>query len=170
MAVTTTSYRATPANRTAVIATLALGIPAAVLFAGSFALPAYGGVVQLIALLVLVAALFIAYKYIFSTYIYTIIDFGNDTPYLLVEQQQGKRSSLVFQAPLHAVVRVLLKGEPLPSGKVYMYTATLCGGSYHYVLCRIDGANLLLKIEANDTFYAALTEAAAEARLAYKEE
>ena len=156
-------HRAHPVNSFARVASLALALPAVALFAISGVLPAYGGVVQLVSLALLVAALFLAYKFVFSTYTYVITDPGNGTPCLLVEQQQGRRSTLAFHVPLHAVLRVQEMGK-MPQGRAYLYTARLRGGQYQYVVCRVDGVEQILKIEADADFIAALAAAAAEAR------
>lgn len=155
-----------PVNHRARSLTLGLLLPAALIFAAAWQMPAYGGVVQFLSLALIVIALFVAYKFIFSAYVYTLTDPGDGVPCLLVEQVQGKRSSLVCRLPLYAVLRVLpAKAEPV-RGKAYVYTATMSGGHYQYVVGRMDGVDILLKLEADEDFVAALTAASEEARRA----
>lgn len=159
-----------PANRHAHVLSLALLMPAVLLFAVSFAMPAYGGIAQLLSLIMIVCALFVAYKFVFSFYTYTITDPGDGIPCLLVEQMQGKRSSLVCRLPLYAVMRVFSAEEESARGKAYVYVATMHGGCYQYVSGRMDDTNILLKLEADEAFMAALTSGVAEARSRRNEE
>jgi hypothetical protein len=83
---------------------------------------------------------------------------------------QGKRSSLVCRLPLYAVMRVFSAEEESARGKAYVYVATMHGGRYQYVAGRLDGVDVLLKLEADEAFVAALTSGVAEARRRRNEE
>ena len=159
-----------PANRRAHALSLALLLPAALLFFLSFFLPGYRGIVQLLSLGVIVGALFVAYKFVLSSYSYTVTDPGDGNPCLLVEQIQGKRSSLVCRLPLYAISRVCPAEQGAAYGKAYVYVATMHGGRYQYVTGRLDGVDVLLKLEADEAFVAALTSGVAEARSRRNEE
>lgn len=163
-------YTPKPANRRALFATLSLLIPAICLFVASNALPGYGGMVQIIAIFLLVPALFIAYKFILTSYTYILKKPGDGIAYLMIEQTQGRRSSLVCHLPLHAVFRVVANDKEVPSGKAYVYVASMSGGRYQYVIGRLSGASVLLKLEADDAFIESLMNAAAAARRAEAEE
>ena len=163
-------YTPRPANRRAHALALLLLLAGGALFAVSLALPAYGGVVQIASLLLVVAGLFIAYKFLFSTYTYSIADVGDGELRLLVEQTQGRRSSLVCQFPLYAVCRVVEAGKERLPGKAYSYVATMHGGRYQHVQARIDGNLLLLQMEADEPFVALLREQVPLARQRRAEE
>ncbi|MBQ8350889.1 MAG: hypothetical protein IJY20_02445 [Clostridia bacterium] len=163
-------YTPRPVNHHARALSLVLLIVGALLFVSSIPMPAYGGILQLLALVLIVGALFIAYKFILSTYTYILTDPGNGIPCLLVEQIQGKRSSLVCHLPLHAITRILPAEKEPPRGKAHVYVATMRGGCYQYVLGRVDGTDILLMLEADETFMAALSQAAVDARRAHAEE
>lgn len=161
-----------PVNRFATWLALLLVILALVLFVASMPLPAYGGLVQALSLLLLVAGLFVAYKFVWVSYVYTVCDPGDGQPCLLVEERQGRRSSLVCRLPLYALLRVerVDKAQKQPRGKTYVYTATMRGGEYYYISGCVDGVNVLLKMEIDAAFAAALQAAAEEARRAWREE
>lgn len=156
-------YHYTPkaVNRRALWVSLACAAAAGAAFLASFFLPAYGGVMQLFSLVLLVAALFVSYKYIWVSYSYTITDPGDGIPCLLVEQVTGRRSSLLCRLPLYAILRILPVGAAAPAGKAYVYTATMWGGSYRYVTGRMEGNAILLKLEGDDAFFSALSAAVA---------
>lgn len=159
-------YRYAPraGNRRALWVSLACAAVAVAAFLLSFFLPLYGGVIQLLSLVLLVAALFVAYKFIWVSYSYTIADPGDGIPCLLVEQVTGRRSSLLCRLPLYAILRVLPAGAAAPAAKAYAYTATMWGGSYRYVTGRLDGNTVLLKLEGEDAFFAALSDAVSEVK------
>ncbi|MBO5050979.1 MAG: hypothetical protein J6D31_02175 [Clostridia bacterium] len=159
-------YTPRPANRRAVALAIGLSLPAVLLFAVSAAMPNYGGVMQLLGLVMLVVGLFVAYKFILSSYTYVLTDPGDGTPYLLIEQTQGKRVSLVCRVPLEQILRISETEKGHRGGKAYVYVATMHGGRYQYVSGRAEGVDLLLKLEADEGFLAALRRESAAARAA----
>ena len=80
------SYTPRPANGRAKIAVLALALAALALYIVSVAASAYKGVLMMGALLVVTAAIFLAYRYLFSTYTYRIFYTEDGVGYFLVEQ------------------------------------------------------------------------------------
>lgn len=125
------------------------------------AVPYYRGLFHLAALLLLVPAIFVAFKYLLTSYVYTLFsDEGRTPPCLLVEQRQGKRSSLVCRVLLESVVSLSpYTGGPYP-GRCYVYTATMRGGSYQLLHAREDGRDIYLLLEADEGFLEALSRAA----------
>lgn len=156
-------YRYTPRaiDRRALWVTLACAAAAVIAFLLSFLLPVYGGLVQLFSLALLVVALFVAYKFLWVSYTYMITDPGDGIPCLLVEQTMGRRSSLLCRLPLYAILRILPAGAAAPAGKAYVYTASMWGGPYRYLTGRMEGNAVLLKLEGDDAFFAALSDAVA---------
>ena len=111
------------------------------------------------------AAIFLAYRYLFSTYTYRFYDTEDGVAYFLVEQWQGKRSSLVAQIPLHTVVSLApYEKERLPHGKFFAFCATLSGGDYQILHSREGGQSTVVKLEMNEAFFALLSEKIGEAR------
>lgn len=160
-----------PANRFAMAVVLLMLVPALLLFAAAAWLPAYGGLVQTVSLLLIAGGLFVAYKFVWVSYIYTVSDTGDGQPCLLVEERQGKRCSLVCRLPLRSILRIerVEKARSQPRGKAYVYTATMRGGVYYYITGRVDGTDILLKLELDDAFAADMRAAAEEARHAWQE-
>lgn len=163
-------YEPRPANRRATVVVFSLLVLAVCLFAVSGFIPAYGGIAQMVAILLIVPALFIAYKFILASYTYILTDPGDGIPCLLVEQTQGKRTSLVCRLPLRSLFRVIPAGQEEVRGKAFVYVATMSGGRYQYVVGRVEGTDVLLKLEADDAFATALAEWAAEERRLAAEE
>lgn len=123
-------------------------------------LPAYRGACGMAALILAVAGIFLAVKYLltYHTYILTV---ANGVPMFLVEETQGKRSSLVCQIPLDRVLSVKTvrsRQDKAPVGRYYSFMATFGAEEYHLITARgEDGhATLQVKIEADAAFLAAL--------------
>lgn len=159
------SYTPRPANGRAKIAVLALALAALALYIVSVAISAYKGVLMMGALLVVTAAIFLAYRYLFSTYTYRIFYTEDGVGYFLVEQGQGKRLSLVAQIPLHTVVSLAAyQKSAVPQGKFFAFCATLSGGEYQILHSREGGQNTVIKLEMSEDFFALLSEKTNEAR------
>ena len=158
-------YTPRPVNKRAKITVLALALVAVALYIVSVVAPVYKGVLLMGALLVAVAAIFLAYRYLFSVYTYRIFYTEEGEGYFLVEQGQGKRTSLVAQIPLQTVISVSpYDKNTLPRGKFLAFCATLSGGEYQILHAREAGQNTVIKLEADAAFCAALVGATAKAR------
>ena len=163
-------YTPRPVNHRATAVAMGLSFPAVLLFAISAVIPTYGGVMQLLGLIMLVVGLFVAYKFVLSSYTYVLTDPGDGIPCLLIEQTQGKRVSLVCRVPLRQILRISEAEKEHRSGKAYVYVATMHGGRYQYVSARTEGVDLLLKLEADEGFIAALHRESTAARAAAAKE
>lgn len=128
----------------------------------TFFLPLFRGIVLLCAVLFFVAAIFVAYRYLLTSYVYSIYADETTPPCLLVEQKQGKRASLVCRVPLSAVVALApYDGKAYPA-RCYVYTATMRGGAYQLLCVREDGREFCVKLEADEAFWTALQNAVSE--------
>ncbi len=154
------SYTPKAKNRSAELLVSILVAVAAVLYFVALAVSLYRGVLRLLAVLLLVAAIFVAYKYLLTSYTYSVFsDEGKTPPCLLVEQKQGSRSSLVCRVLLENVLSLSpCDGKAYPA-KCYVYTATMRGGSYQLLLAREVGREICVKLEADNAFLAELSHA-----------
>lgn len=163
-------YTPRPKNRNAQILCIllvALGVLAFIL-AGYF--PNYVGSVRMAALILVVVGLFLGIKFIFSTNTYILMRTDKGACYFLVEQAQGKRSSLVCQLPLRRIteVREMRRGrDKTPKGRLFSYVATL--GLQEYQLLTAegdDGKPVQVKLEADEAFFSELKRWLSDCRTA----
>lgn len=157
------SYSPRSANNRAKILVIGLLAAALIAFIASFYIPTYGGTVQLCCLFAIVYALFVASRFLFVSYTYSLYTNDRGIRYFLIEEKQGKRSSLVCQLPLsrvHAVKPLSEAGEET-RGRYYTYVATMGGGDYQIVVVDGEKGRVGIKIEANTAFLTALREAIA---------
>lgn len=150
-----------PKNKVAPICALAFVVCGLALF---LILPRfitqYAAPVQLAAVMVLVIGIFIAMKYCFVSNTYVLMEGENGRPWFLVEQKQGRRVSTVCQLPVSRLLSIeeCRRGQPAPKviGQTFSYIATMNGPEYQYLRARGDKGELLIKIEADADFLAAL--------------
>ena len=158
------SYTPCAVNARAKGAVGMLSASAALGFGLSFLLGEYGGIIQLCALAAIVYALYIASRFLFVSYTYSLFKNEKGTTYFLIEEKQGKRTSLVCQLPLERIYAVKpfpeAKGEA--GGRYYTYVATMSGGEYQVVLARGETGKAGIKIEADAAFLAAFQKALSE--------
>ena len=158
-------YTPHPANGRAKVTVLTLVLAAVVLYVVSVAVSAYKGILLMGTLLVATAAIFLAYRYLFSTYIYRVFYADDGVGYFLVEQGQGRRLSLVAQIPLHAVISLSpYDKHKMPRGKFFAFCATLSGGDYQILHARESGQNTVIKLEMSEAFFILLSEKIRESR------
>ncbi len=150
-------YAPRPQNRRASILWIGLFSLSVLAFAASFALPAYGGTVQMASVIGIVMGLFIAYRFSFSSYTYVLTHLGDKGLYFLVEQQQGKRSTLICELPLKRIRSVTaLDGDgKTVRGKCFSCVTTMGGSKYQLVRAMGEKEDVLVKIEADEAFLAA---------------
>ena len=161
MTIATCSPR--PANQRAKVLVIALFALALVGFAASFFLPDYGGTVQLLCLFVIVYALFVASRFLFVSYVYSIDTDEKGITRLLIEEKQGKRTSLVCHLPLRRIhaIKPFSEAKEESRDRYYTYVATMGGGNYQLVIAEGERGRVGIKIEASEEFAAALREAIA---------
>ena len=151
------TYAPKAKNRSASVLVLVLVICAAVCILLSGALSAYRGLSQLVGLIFAVAAIFVAFKYLLTSYVYTVFSDGAETPpCLLVEQKQGHRSSLVCRVLLKNVLSVEPHTDGSYPSRCYVYVATMRGGTYQLLRVRENGSDFCIKLEADEEFCKAL--------------
>ena len=110
--------------------------------------------------MLLVIGIFIAMKYCFVSNTYVLMEGENGRPWFLVEQKQGKRISTVCQLPVSRLLAIeeYRRGEAAPktAGQTFSYIATMNGPEYQFLRARGEKGELLIKIEADADFLAAL--------------
>lgn len=136
----------------------------------------YRGIVGLVSLAFITAAVFIYTKYVAAEYCYDIM-VANDTPLFVVRQLTGKKSVTLSRIELRTITAVTKltsrerREHKTPSGYMkYNYTPTI-GAEVVYMLTvvsRYERAEIV--IEASDEFAALLTSYATEAREMYSED
>ena len=154
-------YTPRPKNKTAPICAITFAVVGLVLF---LVLPRfitrYAAPAQLAAVMLLVIGIFIARKYCFVSNTYVLMEGENGRPWFLVEQKQGKRISTVCQLPVSRLLAIeeYHRGEAVPktAGQTFSYIATMNGPEYQFLRARGEKGELLIKIEANADFLAAL--------------
>lgn len=162
------TYSPRPANNRAKGLVVALFGAAVAGFAASFRIPDYGGIVQLFCLFLVVYALYVASRFLFVSYTYSIYKNDKGVPYFLIEEKQGKRSSLVCQLPFSRIhtVKPISESKAETSGRYYTYAATMSGGDYYIVVVDGERGRVGIKIEPDDAFLTALCETIAAKRSA----
>lgn len=159
------SYTPKAKNRSATALILILTLAAVICFLMSAALSLYRGMVQLLALLLAVSAIFVAVKYVLVTHTYSVFPGQGDVPpCFLVEQAQGRRTSLVCRIPLRGILSVEPYKGGSYSGRCYIYTATMRGGAYQILRAREAGHEFCVKLEADEDFMRLLLQKIAEAK------
>lgn len=154
-------YTPRPKNKTAPICAITFAVVGLVLF---LVLPRfitrYAAPAQLAAVMLLVIGIFIAMKYCFVSNTYVLMEGENGRPWFLVEQKQGKRISTVCQLPVSRLLAIeeYHRGEAVPktAGQTFSYIATMNGPEYQFLRARGEKGELLIKIEADADFLAAL--------------
>ena len=161
---TIASHSPRPANNRAKILVVTLFVAAILGFIVSFWIPNYGGTIQLVCLFVLVYALFVASRFLFVSYTYSLYVNDKGVTYFLIEEKQGKRSSLVCQLPLARVlgVKPFSPSAEEARGRYYTYVVTMGGGDYQMVTVEGERGKAAIKIEADAEFLAALRKALSE--------
>ncbi len=164
-------YSPKPKNRRAQILWISLLVLSLAAFFLSFLLPAYGGAVQMGGLVGVVIALFLAYKFSLSSYTYVLMPIEGKGLCFLIEQWQGRRMTLVCHLPLWRVHSVTdLAGEDKNiRGRYFTCIATMGGGDYQLVRAAGAKEDILVKIEADETFLAAFRTLLASVRAARAE-
>jgi hypothetical protein len=131
-------------------------------------LPAYGGAVQLVALVLTVAGVFTLTKYALVKHSYLLVRTEEGKRYFLVEQTQGRRKSTLCTLSLSEVVAIYDYADREKAiaygGRMYSYTASSKNCSYQTVVARTALGRVAVRIEADPPFISALRRAVYEER------
>ena len=131
----------------------------------------YRGVIGVIALCFITAAIFVYTKYISSVYFYDITFDYNNSPVFVVRQRTGKKDTTLCRMDLYAVTDVIRQDKKeraehkTKDGYLkYNYTPTLSPDETYLirVFSRYEKAEI--RIEATEEFAALLKQYAAEAK------
>ncbi len=160
---TISTHSPKPANHRAKLLTAGLMLAAIIGFVASFWIPDYGGTVQLVCLFLVVYALFVASRFLFVSYTYSLFRNERGTTYFLIEEKQGKRSSLVCQLPLSRIhgIKPFSDAKEEARGRYYTYVATMGGGEYQMLIVEGERGKAAIKIEASADFLASFQSALA---------
>ena len=151
-------------NRRATVIAIALCVIGIVTFALAGLVPSGMGAIQLTGLVLIVAGIYIASKFLFVSYTYSITEpNASGQRFFLIEQAQGKRSSLICRINLLRITAVEDIDPKAPSikEKYFTYVASMGGGRYQMLTARGDKEPVRVKIEASSEFITALREAVA---------
>ena len=142
-----------------------LSVLAVVGFALSALLGEYAGIVQLFCALAIVYALYVASRFLFVSYTYSLFTNEKGKTFFLIEEKQGKRASLVCQLPLHRIYSIKPQADAKAEtkGRYYTYVASMWGGDYYVVAARGETGRAGIKIEPDEAFLSAFRAALAEA-------
>lgn len=136
--------------------------------------PMYKGVVGMVCLLLIVAAIYVYNRYMGMKYYYDVMIDSSDTPLFIVRSAMGKRESTLCRVELSSIVSVKrftadeLKNHKAPDGYVrYFYNPTLSPEFVCIVTTVTRFERAEITIEANDDFINILSAYAREAREAF---
>jgi hypothetical protein len=158
-----------PHNRRAYLRGGILLLIGVLIYALAELLPAYGGAVQLVALVFAVAGVFTVTKYVLVQHSYLLVRTEEGERYFLVEQTQGRRKSTLCQLKLSEIVTVYDYADREKAnaygGRMFSYTASLGDCVYQTVVARTALGRVAVRIEADGEFLSALCHALEEERL-----
>ncbi len=156
-------------NHRALILSLSLAVlGAAAVLLGPRMTESYGGAIQLAGFTMIVLGLLVASKYCMVSYAYSIHPGEAGCPVLLVEQRQGRRSSIVCQISFRRVLAVEeydpAHAEDKHGRSYYTFIATMGAPVYQIVRAEGPKGELYIKLEADPAFVSALQAAIEQAR------
>lgn len=139
-------------------------------------IPSYKGVVGLVAVALVAAAVFMFTKYMASEYYYDIT-VENGAPLFVVRQLTGKRFTTLCRVELRSIISVEAQDardrrtHTTPNGYMkYRYLPTLGPDITYLITVNSRHEKCEITIEANDEFAALLGRYSAEARELYAQE
>lgn len=165
------TIHAKPTNKKATLAFAACFLSSFAILTLSTFMEKYRGIVQLLGMGLLVAALLFYTKYMAPKYFYEIVFDSEGTPLFIVNQVTGKRMTTLCRVGLYEIVKVELEGaearrsHKTPAGvKKYSYVPTLspeCAARI-YTSGRHEKAEIL--IEVSEEIARLISDYAKEAR------
>lgn len=165
------SVRPVPKNQNARTLFFALLGSAAVAVVASYFLSSYKGIVQLGALILLVAAVTIYTRYVGAFYTYEVATDGEGTPVFVVNQTSGKRRTALCRLDLADIVdiKALTSADyrtykPEAGIKRYNYMPTLGPTEMHLMKVRSVRESADVFLELSEEYKTLLLSYAAEAR------
>ncbi len=137
----------------------------------------YKGLVGVVCLLFIVAAVYVYNRYMAIKYYYDVMIDTAGTPLFIVRSVMGKRETTLSRVELSDIIGVKrlvgdeVKGHKAPDGYVrYYYNPTLSPDSVVVVTVSSRYERAEITVEANDEFVNLLSSYAAEARSLYPDE
>ena len=168
--ITNLSVRPTPTNNKAKYLAIALLVGALATGILYSVMENFRGVVGLICLAFITAAIFVYTKYIAPVYNYDVVAEGN-TYLFVVRQTTGKRTTTLCRIDLASIRRIDReteadrKAHKTPTGFIsYVYCPTLAPDVTYLITSQTRYERAEIRIEASDDFAALLTEYAREAK------
>lgn len=163
------AYTPRAKNHRALILALSLAVLGAVaVLLGPRITESYGGAIQLTGFTMIVLGLLVASKYCMVSYAYSIHPGESGCPVLLVEQRQGRRSSIVCQISFRRVLAVeeydSAHTEDKHGRSYYTFVATMGAPVYQIVRAEGPKGELYIKLEADPAFVSSLQGALEQAR------
>ena len=171
------SVKPKPKNNNAkILAIVLLGLSVAV-FAVSWFIDSYRGIVGLVAAIFLVSAILIYTKYIAPEYSYDVVIDHRGLPLFVVRQITGKRITTLCRVDLYALRKIEpesgkeARAHKTPIGmRKFIYTPTLFPPSVYRMTVESREENSEIVIEVSDEYAALLWQYATEARSMVTEE
>ncbi len=173
--ITEFTLRPKASNRRALYLAIAFLVGAAAFMVLYFALPVYKGVVGVVAIALLAAAILVYTKYISPSFYYdiTVVD---GLPLFVVRQLIGKRYTTLCRIELRTIIKIEKqekterRAHQTPVGYVrYSYAPTLMPEVTYLITSVSRYEKAEITIEANDEFASLLSRYAEEARALYAE-
>lgn len=158
-----------PENNKAKAFVATLGSLGGVIFIVSMYIPLYRGVVALVAMMFIVAALTISVKYVLSEFTYEITNADGEWLFV-VGQRSGKRYTTLCRVGLASVVSIEKKKREEDKGKGtgylrYSYIPTMMPESYYVMTVENRYERAKISLQLTDAMADLLRTYAAEARL-----
>ena len=166
------STKAKSSNNYAKITFFVTFIAAAAIFATSFVLPRFSGLVGNVGLILIVVAILVYCKYVSPEYYYDITHDSNGSAVFVVRMISGKRQSTFCRIGLAEIVKIERKdaearrAHKTPAGtRKYSYCPTMMPSFTYrlYTRSRYEKAEII--IEVSDEFAEMLKRYADEARV-----
>ncbi len=165
------SARAKSSNNKAKISFYILFLLAAALFASSFIIDRFSGIVGNVGLILLVAALLIYTKYMSPEYYYDITHDSDGAAVFVVRMRTGKRESTFCRIGLAEITKIEResskerRAHKTPAGvRKHSYCPTMMPDFTYRIYTRSRYEKAEIIIEVSSEFAAFLTEYASEAR------
>ncbi len=161
-----------PKNKNAKILTLVLFAVAAALFIAYIAVPVYKGMIGVLAIIAITAAILIYTKFISASYYYDITFDINKSPLFVVRQKTGKRETTLCRIDLadiadikHETNEERRKHKKDISAKLYVYTPTLFPPDVYRITAKNRYDSFEVIIEGTEEFAELLRSYSDEAKL-----
>ena len=157
-----------PENNNARVMVTLLGVVGAVVFCVSTFIEKYRGLVALVAMAFIVAALTIAVKYLLSEYTYEVVDADGEWLFV-VGQRSGQRYTTLSRVELASIISIerteaKKREKPSKDFACYSYIPTLMAESFYVmkIVSRYEKAEIALQL--TDEMASLLRSYAEEAR------